>query len=458
MRYSLYFGLCLGVVSTLSAQVDTSPRPVAFPSEGREISLTEAIRLARENSPQTVQARGTERANKAAVRSAFGAFLPSISLSTGASRRFGVREVIDTLGRGSRVWTYNNGFSFGMDLFNGRRFADIRAAKADVSAAEATIVSQDYSVSLNVAQQYYNALAARESAEAAVVQLEQANQQLVAATRRMQAGAATRSDSLRAFVQVANARSALLTAQTNLRSANAALTRLIASPDVVTARTADSDEPIVLSPAVDSAYLVALAMRGPAVVQARAALSSADARQTAARAAYLPTLSANYSRSGNGADSRFGFGSNPYTYGGQLSFSLNYPLFNQFSREEQVVRAKVSRVTAEATLRDAELAAQQLSVQLLDALHTAQENINAQAAAVEAAQEDLRVQQARYVIGMSTIVDLLTSQSQLNQAQSNLIAARYNARIARVNIESLIGQDFDTIQTPSTPTTQGAPR
>src|SRR3712207_7473297 len=46
------------------------------------------------------------------------------------------------------------------------------------SAAEAGSVTQRYTVALNVSQQYFNALAARESEAAARAQLEQAEQQL----------------------------------------------------------------------------------------------------------------------------------------------------------------------------------------------------------------------------------------------------------------------------------------
>jgi outer membrane protein len=453
-------GMVIGLASSHATAQDRLPQELP-PGEARPITLAEAIRLARQNSPQTVQARGNERASAASVRSAYGAFLPNISLSAGSARQYGRRiNPADTLGRGGQgLWTYSSGFSISTSLFDGRRFGNLQAAKADVLAAEANTLAQDYAVAVNVAQQYYSVLSARESEEAARAQLQQAEQQLVAATRRFQAGAATRSDSLRAFVNVASARTALLTAQTSLRSANATLSRLVGATDVVTATLADSAVSIPSEP-IDSAILVALALEGPTIRQARATLTAADAQKSAARSAYLPTISASYSRSGSGADRRFGLGSDPYTYGGQLSFSISYPLFNQFSREEQITRAKVSLTTATASLRDAELAARQQAVQSADALRTALARIATQQAALAAAEEDLRVQQARYELGMSTIVDVLTSQTQLNQARADLISARYDARIARVQIEALIGRDLDDVLTssPSTSNTQGTTR
>jgi outer membrane protein len=121
---------------------------------------------------------------------------------------------------------------------------------------------------------------------------------------------------------------------------------------------------------------------------------------------------------------------------------MNFPLFNNFNREDQIVRARVAEDNAAAQLRDARLAAQQNIIQQLGALRTAEERIRIQQASVLAAQEDLRVQQQRYALGASTLLDLLTSQSQLNQARAALIQARQDYRIARAQIEAIIGRDL----------------
>lgn len=422
--------------------VDTTTAAVG----ARPITLDQAIAAARHNAPGPIAARGAVRSNEAARRAAVGAFIPSLNVSAGASRPYGGRQqftnntgTVITTNAGQ--WTYSNGFSVSTDLFNPQNIPNLHAARAEVNAARAAEVAQNYATSLDVATQYYGALSARESEQAALAQLAQAEEQLAASVRRVRAGAATRSDSLRSFVDLATARIALLTAHTNLRSANAALSRLVGSPDVVTAMPEDSNDVVMLGrPALDSATVVQLALAGPDVAQARASLTAAQARRSAARASYLPSVGAGYSRSGNGA-ARFGFGDDPYSYSGQLSVSLSYPVFNGFSRESQNVQAQVAATNAEASLRDAERNARQLGVQYWDELRTAREQMIAQQAAVIAAEEDLRVQRARYDLGVSTLLDVLTSQTQLNQARVNVIAARFNLRLARVRIESLIGRD-----------------
>jgi outer membrane protein TolC len=50
------------------------------------------------------------------------------------------------------------------------------------------------------------------------------------------------------------------------------------------------------------------------------------------------------------------------------------------------------------------------------------------------------VQQERYRLGASTIVDVLTSQEALDQAEVNVVTARFDYLRARAQIEALIGR------------------
>ena len=64
----------------LAAQLpDTAARPV---------SLEEAVKMAQRNSPQAVQARGTERTARAGVKASYYAFIPSVGVSAGGNRQF----------------------------------------------------------------------------------------------------------------------------------------------------------------------------------------------------------------------------------------------------------------------------------------------------------------------------------------------------------------------------------
>jgi outer membrane protein len=123
-----------------------------------------------------------------------------------------------------------------------------------------------------------------------------------------------------------------------------------------------------------------------------------------------------------------------------MNFNISYPLFNGFAREANSIGLDVSLRNAEAQARDARLAARANLTSLLRSLQNAQARVSVQQAAIAAAEEDLRVQQQRYALGASTLLDLLTSQTQLNQARQALIQARFDGRVARAQLSSLVGR------------------
>ena len=188
-----------------------------------------------------------------------------------------------------------------------------------------------------------------------------------------------------------------------------------------------------------------LAQNGPAVTQATAQLISAQAAVRSAKAPYFPTLDLTYSRAGSGY-APYGAGDKTnnrlYPYANTFSFGASYPIFNNYQREFALIQAKVFEQNADATLRDARLAAQQNLVQQLASLRAAEERIRIQQASVVSAEEDLRVQQQRYSLGASTLLDLLTSQTTLDQQRAARIQARQDYRIARAQIEAIIGRDL----------------
>ena len=428
-------------VRRLSIDSDTAFHP---------IDLQEAIKLAQRNAPAAVQARNQIRIANSEVKTAYANFFPAATISAGQTNTSGDRP-----GPGGTIipytaphsWQYSTGLRASVRLLDGgQRWYQISQSKADVNSAEANDVAQQYNVALQVKTQYYNILAAREQEAAAVAQLGQAEAQLQAAAARVRAGAATLSDSLRSVIQVGNARLALITAQNNLRIASASLTRLVAAPYLVTALPSDTLE-VPMAP-IDSVALMEFALRGPSVSQASAQLVAARAAVRSAQSSYLPTVDLTFSRGGGGY-APYGIGTSSDTalhrqfpYVNTFSFSASYPLFNNFQRENTLTQAKVAASNADATLRDARLAAQQNLVQQLASLRAAQEQITIQLASVRSAEEDLRVQQQRYALGASTLLDLLTSQTTLDQQRAALIQARQNYRLARAQIEAIIGRDL----------------
>ena len=429
-----YFFLAALVPAALSAQARDS---------ARSISLEEAIQLAKQNSPQVISARNAINANEATVRTRMSAFLPTLSGSLSSS--WGAGQVFDNKGdivtrNNVTPWNWSRRLSANWLLFDGgdRNF-QLRSARANVDAAEANQVAAEFSMAYSVAQQYYAGLAARESRSAAITALAEAEQNLRAANARIASGAATRSDSLRAIIAVGNQQLAVMTAENDLQNANAALTRLVGTPFSVTAAQTDTVLPPI---APDSVELSRYLDSSPAVRAAQANVSASSASVRSSRTDYWPTLSMSYGLTNNIADTSFHVWQGRTLQNKSFGLSMNVPIFNGLAREETVQRAKITEMNAKASLRDAQMAAQQQLVQYLGALRLAQARIAILQASLEAAQEDLRVQQQRYTLGASTQLELLTTQTQLNSARYNLVNARYQLRIAKAQLEQLLGREI----------------
>ena len=406
------------------------------------ITITDAVRLARENNVANITAANTVRSANNSVRSARAQLYPTLTGTAGQTKSAG-----DRLGQSGQLvpftgaWTYNTGLSSQLTLFDaGKMFADIKTQQANVSAAQASEVNTEFGVGLQVKLAYNSILAAKESEAAARAQLDAAQAQLQTSIAKVQAGAANVSDSLRSVVQVGNAQLALLTAQNTYRAQAAALTRLVGTPYFVTADLADTvDHPVA---PIDSAAVMQLALSGPPIRQFEAQAAAAAASERSAKAAYLPTITAGFNYSGSGAGAAYGLNSNPFPYSRSVQLNLSYPIFNRFTRENNLAAAQINYENAQASVKDARLGAQQNIITDIATMRNNEEAMRVQQQNVRASEEDLRVQQQRYNLGASTLLDVLNSQTALVTARQALIQARLNYRNARAQIEAVIGKDL----------------
>jgi outer membrane protein len=409
----------------------------------RPISIDDAVKLAVLNSPLTVASRNGEISGEAGVKFAKYQFLPSLALNYSASNQGGTQFVQGVpVGSPNLPWSYSRSISSNLTVFDGgAHWYDYKAAGATLDAAQASDVSQRYGVALSVKTQYFAILAAREQESAARRQLEEAQQSLQVSAAKMIAGAATRADSLTAALAVGTAQLAIITAQNLLVNANASLTRLVASPVMVTAVVGDTSD--IGHFDIDEGALTKMALEGPSVRSAVASYQASTALHRAATTGYYPSITASGSYGQNPKGSQgFDFGGGPTATSTALRITASYNIFNNYSREQTLVLARIAEDNAQANLRDAKFAAQQNLTQFLVNYQTAQQTIALQLLQIQSATENLRVQTQRYNIGTALQVDVTTAQAALDQARFNLISARLSARTAKANIEALIGRDI----------------
>ncbi len=408
------------------------------------ISLDEAVQQAQANAPLMMQAVGQTRVASAAYKASIANFLPSLSIYRGAGHQQGSYYLQGNLIPTTGGWGYNQNYQAGIVLFNGgQNVLDYRAARASLDAAQENQIVQRYQIALQVKQQYFAVLAAREGVAAAEQQLKEANEQMAVTDAEFAGGSKSRADSLASAVALALARVGLAKAKGALITGGTQLTRLVGATHEVTATPSDTG--LVPKISLDSAQLVQLALHGPAVQQAEHLVSANRSSWWASLAAYLPTLSVGYSSGTSWQSQHFvlgGGGGGTRSTSNNLGFGVSYSIFSGFQREQRVVTASVDRDNAAASLRDARLAAREGIAEYLAQFRTAETEIELQQLTIESAEASVAAKDAQYRAGAVQLVDVLTQQTALAQARQALIQARLDARTAKAQIEALIGRDL----------------
>jgi len=407
---------------------------------GPRLSLETVVARTLSYSPGVAGAQGAVRDAAALRRVTLGAYLPTVALNSSAGwtdQSLATSGVVSGTA-GSTLNAYGAGLTAAVDVFTGgRRGAERSQAEAISQAADAGLVQQRYATMLFAKQGYYDVLRAHELVRVATEFVAQAELGLGYARDRLAAGTATRADVLLAELALSTARRQQLAARDTLSTTSAALGRLVGATGPV-----DADPPTTLEPAPlalgDSGVLTLAPAAAPAVVNAQALASAGAAAVRASETQYVPTISlgAGYNWSNDGRVT------GALRSGWIVALTTSFPLFNGFVREASVTQAKVVAEVATATSADTKRFVRAEAQRLLGSLHVAEQDITLTRDAVRLAGEDLRVIQARYRAGIATILDVLTSQTALIQAELDLVSARFTYQVARASLEALLGRDL----------------
>ena len=409
--------------------------PVMGQEVAREVGLEEALALARQYSPSLEQSASALEIAQYGQLSALGGFLPSLSLGYGYNNSSSGR--LDPTGQSIVLTNYSAQLTGGIDLFRGlRRFSDLRGAKLGVEASSARYRQAEYQTAEAVKVAYYNAVARRELMRVEADRVQRQEDQLSFVNQQLELGRATRSDVLRSQVDLNNARVALLTAENAARASTYTLAEAVGVTEPL-APEAAADLAGAEALLAEEEEILSMALRGaPSLVSARAEAAASAASVASARSAYLPTLRL----SGGWAWSNSEFP--PQNRSWSVSLAGSLPIFDGFSRENQLYQAQARRDQAIASERAAEIGLRKDIDAALGTMTAAQASIGLAEQTVELSEEDLRVTQERYRLGLATILDLQSAQITLRQAEVDLISRRFDYQIGLARLEALLGSDI----------------
>lgn len=403
----------------------------------KPLTLPEAIDLALCHNPQVQGAWATIKLQAAQVGEARAAYLPTVNI--GASRlsqktqhpeaRFQVNTQRTSDARYATVtWRL---------LDFGGRNANRRSANALLEAALASHDATLQKTMASVIGLYFDAQAAKANREAKEKSEILAKRTLETARRREARGAGAQSDTLQATTSQAkaeleNAR-ALGAYEKSLAALVVALglpTQTVESHGLVLAQDyLDEDNALQQ----DLATWLKLARdEHPALLAAHAQLESAKEKLAVTRSEGLPTLDSTLSRYINGRPNQ-GL-SAAQTRESVVGLSVNFPLFEGFGRTYKVRGAQAQIEIREAELRDIRnRVLGEVAKAYADAV-AALRNLESSRRLNDAAHDALENVRRKFDQGIADIVEMLSVQAALADAQQERVRALAEWRSARLRL------------------------
>ncbi len=322
-----------------------------------------------------------------------------------------------------------------LNLFDGlSKFNELTRTAADLEGARASQLEARFRTALLTESDYYDVIAQRELTRVATERVRRAEEQLAVARARVATGAAVQTDSLQLLLELTQARVALLRQAAQLKVSRFQLARRVGAPDAVDAMEVEPRPAPPLPLSEHDAILEAVG-GSPQVVAARAGQRAAEAAVHSARGAYLPSIDLTGQLAATDAKF-FPTASNRASIG----IAISLPIWNDGVREIALSSATTVRDVARAFRADLELAVRRDVVEGYEAYEAARAAAELAEQSVVVATENLRVQQERYRAGATTILDLITAQVSLSEADAGLVQARYATQLALSGLEAILGR------------------
>ncbi len=386
------------------------------------LSLKAAEARALQNHPQVRAGQYAALAGGETVREAKSAYFPMIYGSvTGADARNGSRIAAGGLNNPIILDRLAGGVAGSQMLTDFGRTSDlVQSSSLRAQALQEDVVTDRADVLLRVDRAYFSAL--RAQAILRVAQETVKARQLVVDQVSALAASSLKSglDVSFAKVNLGEAQLLLLQAQNDVAAAFASLSAALGQSEAP--MYALSDEPLPPPPSPDSAGVVAQAMHErPDVAAERLASQSARKFADAERALWFPTISA-IGAAGMTPYRQIGLNSRYSAAGVNISVPLtNGNLFSARSSE-----AGFRALLEEQRLRDLEnRVARDVRVALLET-QTGFERLDVTSQILDQASQALELADARYSLGLSSIVELTQAQLNKTRAEIEQASARYD--------------------------------
>jgi outer membrane protein len=402
-------------------------------SGARVYTLDECIETAMVSSTTLARAEASLAGARAGVMSSWSGVLPRVSAGLSRSDHMTAAGGSETTDSG-----VSGSVSLSQTLFDGATFASISGASHSRTASEASLDATTREVILGVRQAYYGLLKAVQLRDVQREALDLAREQMRKTESLFGLGSASKSDLLKAQVQVSQEELTLITAEKTAATARAGLCYAIGID--VTTEIEAVDPPAEPSDEGALTYVLDEAIaRRPDIRAQEETVTAARRSLLAAKAGRWPdlALSVQYSRSQGSFDEFFNDVSDEYSR--SVSVSMSLPVFDGLSTTASIARAKATLWSYELALKDAKLSA---AYQIETARLTVDEQRSRVATAetvLARADEDLKVSEERFRLRSASMLELIDARVAYSRARADLVQARYDHESAKAELKTALG-------------------
>jgi outer membrane protein len=414
------------------------------------LSLTDAIARARAQNPDAGSSAAGEREAAQRVAQARAGYWPQVDFAESwqrgnqpvfvfssllAQRQFTAADfALDALNHPDAHDNFRSAVTIEQSIFDGVARANVTVARIGHEMAGATRLMVDHDLAASVTGAYGRVLAAAGARQAADAAVDTARADRELAGNRRDAGLTTDADVLQIDVQLSRTRELQIVAAAEERIARARLNQLMGAP-LGEAFLLEPAPVVAIIDATDLAGLEAEAIENrPEVTLADLQEQLARASQAAARAAFLPQVSAQggWELNGGAWNSR----ASSWIVGAVARINV----FNGFGDRARLAAAG-ERATRSALERTKTETAARVDV------HDAAARLDAARAseavgrdAVAQAHESRRIIRDRYEAGLTDVASLMRAAEAVAQAESQRVAAQVAVLTASAALERALGR------------------
>jgi outer membrane protein len=417
-----------------------------------QLSLQDAVRLALEKHPAVEAAAAAQRAATARLEQARSGYLPKLHYAESWQRSNNPVFVFGSLLTQHRFTEQN--FALGPlnrpDFLNNfqsqltveQMLWDGGLTRAATQSAELGrgVTSEErrrteMQLIAGVVRAYFGVVVSQEGLSVAREAVRSAEADLKRAEALRAAGMATDADVLAIRVHLAAMREQEIRRSYELAVARAALNEALGLPLDAEHELSTPLAPAGLKESPLAEHEASAEENRPESRQSRLAAELAEAQTSAARAALRPQVLFRVSFEAD--RQRF------LTRGGANWFAgafVRWNLFNGFADQARIREASEALARARAQQRQTSAALRLEVRKAYSDLMAAEERLEVAAASVAMAEENLRIIRNRYEAGLTTVTELLRSETALLEARLRRLAAVHDQRVAAAGLELATGR------------------